>query len=113
MHPIRKPSETTHCGTSVNESVRVASRNESKRTIQVVRTGAHCRRGDRQSFAYESTYQARSFTSPGTGRQLRLFPRRRNTDGSPALPTQPEIDMILNQKELLADRRRQLSDVSW
>ncbi len=37
-------------------------------------------------------------------RWLRLFPRRRNKDGSPAMPTQPEIDIIINQKELLAVR---------
>ena len=46
-------------------------------------------------------------------RWLRLFPKRRNKDGSPAEPEQPEIDMIVNQKELLAERRRRLSDLSW
>jgi len=46
-------------------------------------------------------------------RWLRLFPRRRNRDGSAAEPTKPEIDMIVNQKEALAERRRRLSDVSW
>jgi len=47
------------------------------------------------------------------GRWLRLFPCRRNKDRSPAEPNQPEIDMIVNQPKLLADRRERLSDVSW
>jgi REP element-mobilizing transposase RayT len=47
------------------------------------------------------------------GRWLRLFPCRRNKDGSPAEPRQPEIDLIVNQPKLLADRRERLSDVSW
>ena len=46
-------------------------------------------------------------------RWLRLFPRRRNEDGSPAVPSKPELDMILNQPEVLAERRRRLSDISW
>ena len=46
-------------------------------------------------------------------RWLRLFPRRRNKDGSPATPTQPEIDIIVNQPALLVEKRRRLSDVSW
>lgn len=46
-------------------------------------------------------------------RWLQLFPRRRNEDGSPADPSKPELDMILNQPEVLAERRRRLSDVSW
>jgi REP element-mobilizing transposase RayT len=46
-------------------------------------------------------------------RWLRLFPRRRDKDGSPAEPQKPEIDMIVNDPEVLAERRRRLSDVSW
>ena len=46
-------------------------------------------------------------------RWLRLFPRRRNDDGSPADPSKPELDMILNQPEVLAERRSRLSDISW
>jgi len=46
-------------------------------------------------------------------RWLRLFPKRRNQDGSPAQPTKPELDMILTQPDVLAARRRRLSDVSW
>ncbi|TWU10983.1 transposase [Allorhodopirellula heiligendammensis] len=46
-------------------------------------------------------------------RWLRLFPRRRNEDGSPAEPTKPELDMILNQPEVLSERRTRLSDISW
>ena len=46
-------------------------------------------------------------------RWLRLFPARRNPDGSPAVPTRPELNMILNQPEVLASRRQRLSDVSW
>ncbi|WP_222435502.1 hypothetical protein [Allorhodopirellula solitaria] len=43
-------------------------------------------------------------------RWLRLFPRRRNEDGSPAEPSKPELDMILKQPEVLAERRKRLSD---
>ena len=46
-------------------------------------------------------------------RWLKLFPKRRKPDGSPETPTKPEIDMIVNQPEVLAERRRRLSDVSW
>ena len=46
-------------------------------------------------------------------RWLRLFPKRRNPDGSPAEPTRPELDLIRNQPKVLAERRRRLSDVSW
>ena len=46
-------------------------------------------------------------------RWLRLFPKRRNNDGSPAEPTEPELNMILNDPEVLAERRRRMSDVSW
>ncbi len=46
-------------------------------------------------------------------RWLRLFPKRRNKDGSPATPSKPEIDMIVNHPDVLAERRSRLSDVSW
>lgn len=46
-------------------------------------------------------------------RWLRLFPKRRKKDGSPETPTKPEMDMIVNQPDVLAERRRRLSDVSW
>ena len=46
-------------------------------------------------------------------RWLRLFPKRRNKDGSPAEPTDVERNMILNDPEALAERRKRLSDVSW
>lgn len=46
-------------------------------------------------------------------RWLRLFPQRRNKDGSPAEPNQAEINMIVNNPAVLAERRRRLSDVSW
>ena len=40
-------------------------------------------------------------------------PHRRKKDGGPEVPTKPELDMIVNQPEVLAERRRRLSDVSW
>ena len=46
-------------------------------------------------------------------RWLRLFPRRREQDGSPAEPTEAEIAAIVNQPEVLEERRRRLSDISW
>ncbi len=46
-------------------------------------------------------------------RWLRLFPKRKNQDGTAAEPTKPEIDMIVNQPDVLAERRKRLSDVSW
>jgi REP element-mobilizing transposase RayT len=46
-------------------------------------------------------------------RWLRLFPQRREKDGSSAEPTKPELQMIVNDPELLAERRRRLSDLSW
>ncbi|QDT02631.1 hypothetical protein K227x_10090 [Rubripirellula lacrimiformis] len=46
-------------------------------------------------------------------RWLRLFPKRRDKDGSPAEPSQPELDTILNQPDVLAERRQRLSDISW
>lgn len=46
-------------------------------------------------------------------RWLRLFPKRRDKDGSPAEANQSEIDAIVNDAEVLAARRNRLSDVSW
>ena len=46
-------------------------------------------------------------------RWLRLFPVRRERDGSAAEPTEAEIAAIVNQADLLAERRRRLSDISW
>ncbi len=46
-------------------------------------------------------------------RWLRLFPKRFNEDGTPAEPSQPEIDSIVNDPEALSKRRRRLSDISW
>jgi len=46
-------------------------------------------------------------------RWLRLFPERRNEDGSPAEPSKPEIDSIVNDPEKLSKRRGRLSDISW
>jgi hypothetical protein len=46
-------------------------------------------------------------------RWLRLFPKRRNADGTPADPTQAEIDTIVNDPEALSKRRLRLSDISW
>ena len=46
-------------------------------------------------------------------RWLRLFPKRRNPDGTPAEPTVEELNMILNDSNVLAERRRRLSDISW
>jgi hypothetical protein len=40
-----------------------------------------------------------------------LFPHRRNQDGSPAEPTEPEINMIVNDMVRLAERRRRLNDL--
>lgn len=46
-------------------------------------------------------------------RWLRLFPKRRKKDGSPEEPSKPEIDMMINQPDVLAERRKRLSDISW
>ena len=46
-------------------------------------------------------------------RWLRLFPQRRDQDGSPAEPTQAEIEMIVHDPKVLAERRSRLSDLSW
>lgn len=47
------------------------------------------------------------------GRWLRLFPRRRQGDGQPANPTEPELNMILNDPRRLGEIRNRLSDISW
>jgi len=41
-------------------------------------------------------------------RWLRLFPKRRNQDGTPAEPAQPELNMIVNNPDLLAEKRNAL-----
>ncbi len=46
-------------------------------------------------------------------RWLQVFPQRRNKDGSPAEPTEAEINMIVNDAERVAERRGRLSDLSW
>ena len=46
-------------------------------------------------------------------RWLKLFPRRKNKDGSAAEPTDAELSMITGNPQTLADRRRRLSDISW
>ncbi len=46
-------------------------------------------------------------------RWLRLFPNRRNDDGSPADPSDADIEMIVGTPKILAQRRRRLSDISW
>ena len=46
-------------------------------------------------------------------RWWRLFPRRRDEDGSPSEPTEFELRSIYGDKENLAERRKRLSSVSW
>ena len=46
-------------------------------------------------------------------RWLRLFPRRREQDRSPAEPGEAEIQAIVNDPQVLQERRRRLSDISW
>jgi REP element-mobilizing transposase RayT len=46
-------------------------------------------------------------------RWLRLFPKRRNKDGTATEPNKAEIDMLINDPDVLAERRKRLSDVSW
>jgi REP element-mobilizing transposase RayT len=45
-------------------------------------------------------------------RWLRLYPKRRNSDGSPAEPTAAEIKPLLQPKKN-AEYRRRLGDISW
>ncbi|QDV13482.1 hypothetical protein CA51_33720 [Rosistilla oblonga] len=46
-------------------------------------------------------------------RWLRLFPIRHNDDRTPAEPSGAEIAAIVNNEQVLAQRRRRLSDISW
>lgn len=46
-------------------------------------------------------------------RWLRLFPQRRDKDGAPAEPNEAELNLIVNNPQVLAERRKRLSDVSW
>jgi len=46
-------------------------------------------------------------------RWLKVFPQRRNKDGSAAEPEDHEISMITSDKTRLAEIRIRLSDVSW
>lgn len=46
-------------------------------------------------------------------RWLRLFPIRRESDGSPAEPEDRELSTITADKKRLAEIRQRLSDVSW
>jgi len=42
-----------------------------------------------------------------------LFPKRRDQDGNPAEPEPHELDMLVADGEVLAERRRRLSSLSW
>jgi len=42
-----------------------------------------------------------------------LFPARRERDGSPAEPNESDLAMITSDPEILKERRRRLSNVSW
>ena len=46
-------------------------------------------------------------------RWLRLFPKRKKKDGSPATPTAAELHMITADSERLEELRSRLSDISW
>ena len=46
-------------------------------------------------------------------RWWRLFPSRRDDDGSPAQPTKEELFLVLNNTERLTEIRSRLSSVSW
>ena len=46
-------------------------------------------------------------------RWWRLFPQRRNTDGTPAEPTELELNAIRNDSSGLKEKRRRLKDISW
>lgn len=46
-------------------------------------------------------------------RWCRLFSKRREQDGKPSEPNQAELNMVLLNKEKLAEIRRRLSDISW
>ena len=46
-------------------------------------------------------------------RWLRLFPKRKKKDGSPAAPSASELHMITADQERLKELRSRLSDISW
>lgn len=46
-------------------------------------------------------------------RWLMLCPRKRNKDGWPCCPTEPELNAIRNDESKLKEIRSRLSDVSW
>jgi hypothetical protein len=46
-------------------------------------------------------------------RWLRLFPQRRGKGGLPSEPTVSEIRRLVRQSDVVAERRRRLSDISW
>jgi REP element-mobilizing transposase RayT len=46
-------------------------------------------------------------------RWWRLFPQRRNSDKSPADPTEEELNAIRNDASGLKEKRRRLKDISW
>ena len=46
-------------------------------------------------------------------RWWRLFPQRRNTDGTPAEPTEFELNAIRNDSNGLKAKRGRLKDISW
>lgn len=46
-------------------------------------------------------------------RWWRLFPQRRNSNGTPADPTEFELNAIRNDKPGLKEKRRRLKDISW
>ena len=46
-------------------------------------------------------------------RWLHVCPVRKNNDGTPAEPSEPELNAICNVPERLAEIRRRLSDISW
>ena len=43
----------------------------------------------------------------------RLYPQRRNADGSPAEPTECELNAIRSDTSGLNEQRRRLKDISW
>ena len=47
------------------------------------------------------------------GRWWRLFPRRRNEDGTPAEPEPHELAMLVADPKAAAERRRRLGSLSW
>jgi hypothetical protein len=46
-------------------------------------------------------------------RWWRLFPQRRNENGTPAEPTEFELNAIRNDSSGLKEKRRRLKDISW